>query len=700
MNNIAALKPDVENILNEKAEHITQGTSFLTNPQLSLICFGGKGGVGKTTSAAATALYLAKNNPQKHILLASIDPAHSLMDSLIDKDLFKNLMVWEIDAYTSFQQFMKRHSNTLKIIMERGTLLDNTDISALLSTSLPGIDELMGMIELVDLLENDTYDIIVLDTAPTGHTVKFLQMPHFIKKWTHLLDLMMEKHRYMSKLYMRHYQSDDTDAFIEAFSNGAKKVERVLRNKSCEFVPVMVPEALSVNETKRFLSVLRGHKIPVKDIIVNRINPFGDCSFCNGQYLLQKKYIDEIKRCFDGYNLLMMPLYKEEIHGRDFLLNFAEMMTETTLHHDAEAHPQNIFHTNEILHSAIPTTPPFTISANPPLEKEDSGSFPHERNRLPIPKAAIEFLMFGGKGGVGKTTIASASALSLSDVYPGKRVLLFSTDPAHSLSDCLGVVVGEDVLSLKNNLYVQEMDAEKEYEKLKCLYSEEIKDIMTAFVKGDAAINVVFEKEIMESFIDMTPPGIDEVMAITTIIDYMDKGKFDLFILDTAPTGHLIRFLEMPELVLGWLKFFFNLFLKYKNIFRMPKLSAFLVDLSKKVKKLLTLLRDNEKSLFIPIAIPTEMAYHETSDLVDALRKLKIPVSQMILNMAHPPSSNNVTVAECALCINRIAYERKIFDNFKHLFPVGTPHVIHKQEEEVRGIKALRHFGRELYEYH
>ncbi|HLE86122.1 MAG TPA: ArsA family ATPase, partial [Candidatus Brocadiaceae bacterium] len=284
--------------MKENIEHIAQGPSFLTNPQLSLICFGGKGGVGKTTSAAAAALYLAKNNPQKHILLASIDPAHSLMDSLKDNNLFKNLKVWEIDAYASFQQFMKRHSNTLKKIMERGTLLDNTDISAFLSTSLPGIDELMGMVELVDLLENDTYDTIVLDTAPTGHTVKFLQMPHFIKKWTQLLDLMMEKHRYMSKLYMRHYQSDDTDAFIEAFSNGAKKVEGVLRNKSCEFVPIMVPEALSVNETKRFLSVLRGHKIPVKDIIVNRINPFGDCSFCNGQYLLQKKYIDEIKRCF------------------------------------------------------------------------------------------------------------------------------------------------------------------------------------------------------------------------------------------------------------------------------------------------------------------------------------------------------------------------------------------------------------------
>ena len=250
-----------------KSNDIAQCPSFLTNPNLSLICFGGKGGVGKTTSAAATALYLAKNNPQKHILLASIDPAHSLMDSLIDKDLFKNLMVWEIDAYTSFQQFMKRHSNTLKIIMERGTFLDNTDISALFSTSLPGIDELMGMVELVDLLENDTYDTIVLDTAPTGHTVKFLQMPHLITKWTQLLDLMMEKHRYMSKLYRRSYQPDDTDAFIDAFSNGAKKVERVLRNKSCEFVPVMLPEALSIKETKAFLSTLNKYRIPVKTLL-------------------------------------------------------------------------------------------------------------------------------------------------------------------------------------------------------------------------------------------------------------------------------------------------------------------------------------------------------------------------------------------------------------------------------------------------
>ena len=705
MNTVKILKSEGRHILNEKCERTAQGPSFLTNPALSLICFGGKGGVGKTTSAAATALHLADKNPQKRILLASIDPAHSLMDSLNDTNTFKNLMVWEIDARASFQKFMERHRNTIKRIMERGTFLDNTDISALLSTSLPGIDELMGMVELVDLLENDTYDIIVLDTAPTGHTIKFLQMPHLIKKWTRLLDLMMEKHRYMSKLYARYYRADDTDAFIKAFSSGAERIERVLRNKSCEFVPVMLPEALCVKETRRFLSTLREYKIPVKNIIINRVYPVNNCSFCNGQYLLQKKHIDEIKRCFDGYNFLTVPLYTDEIHGRESLMILAQAMTDTIHqnHSMVSCKPVSFScrmgkSTNGEIGDSKP--PPFSVSplllfpaADETLNLQKKESTKH----LPIPKSTIEFLLFGGKGGVGKTTIASATAVLLSDLYPEKRILLFSTDPAHSLSDCLGVTIGSQGLSIKNNLYVWEMDAEEEYEKLKCLYSEEMKDLMTAFVKRDTAINVVFEKEIMESFIDLTPPGIDEVMAIATIIDYIDKGKFDLFILDTAPTGHLIRFLEMPELVLNWLKLFFNLFLKYKNILRMPKLSAFLVDLSKKIKKLLALLRDGENSLFIPIAIPTEMAYNETRDLVQSVRNLKIPTSQMILNMVHPHSQSNAIATECALCINKIAYERKIFDNFSHLSPEESVYIIHKQEEEVGGIKALEHFGRELY---
>lgn len=319
-----------------------------------------------------------------------------------------------------------------------------------------------------------------------------------------------------------------------------------------------------------------------------------------------------------------------------------------------------------------------------------------EINRFFIQWPAMKILLFGGKGGVGKTTLASATALTVSDLFPQKRILLFSADPAHSLSDCLDIVVGSCGLFLKTNLFVREMDAEKEYDTLKHLFSEEVREFADAFIKRDTGVQVVFEKEILEALIDMTPPGIDEVMALTTIIDYLEKENFDILILDTAPTGHLIRFLEMPELTLEWLKLFFNLFLKYKNVFHTPKLSTLLVDLSKKIKKLLTILRDEESSLFIPIAIPTEMAYEETRDLVEVLKKLKIPVNQLVLNMVHPVPQKNASANECALCMNRTVYEEKMLTVFTNLFPKESLCIIHRQVDEMIGINALQRLGRKI----
>ncbi len=316
---------------------------------------------------------------------------------------------------------------------------------------------------------------------------------------------------------------------------------------------------------------------------------------------------------------------------------------------------------------------------------------------IPVPKSATQFIMFSGKGGVGKTTIAGATALTLSDLYPEKRILLFSTDPAHSLSDCLDIDVDSKGQFIRQNLYVQEMDAEKEYYKLKGLYSDEIKDMLSAFTKKDRAVNIIFEKEIIVSLMDIMPPGIDEVMAVTRIIDHMDKGSFDIFVLDTAPTGHLIRFLEMPELAQKWLKFFFTLFLKYKNIFRIPKITAFFVELSKNIKKLLLLLRDHEKSLFIPIAVPTEMALEETNDLINAIQKLNIPHSPIVMNMVHPPSMLPETFIDCPLCLHRIAYEEKILRAYENKFPQRLFYIINKQEKEIIGINALQLFGKKLY---
>ena len=81
----------------------------------------------------------------------------------------------------------------------------------------------------------------------------------------------------------------------------------------------MLPGSLECQGNKAFLSTLEEYKIPVKTLSLMALTLLAIVSYCNGQYFLQKKYVDEIKRCFDGFNLLMMPLYEEEIHGRKFL---------------------------------------------------------------------------------------------------------------------------------------------------------------------------------------------------------------------------------------------------------------------------------------------------------------------------------------------------------------------------------------------
>src|ERR1051325_7822455 len=152
------------------------------------IFFGGKGGVGKTTAATATALFLLnKLKSNESILLFSTDPAHSLSDSLelkIGNRLVEvkqlrgaRLFAYEMDASLAFEKFREAPGKVLAEIAERGTLLDEEDINELLSLSLPGLDEVMSLFELSELDRQGTYAHIVVDTAPSGHTSRLLRLP-------------------------------------------------------------------------------------------------------------------------------------------------------------------------------------------------------------------------------------------------------------------------------------------------------------------------------------------------------------------------------------------------------------------------------------------------------------------------------------------------------------------------------------------
>jgi arsenite-transporting ATPase len=302
------------------------------------------------------------------------------------------------------------------------------------------------------------------------------------------------------------------------------------------------------------------------------------------------------------------------------------------------------------------------------------------------PPAAKSLLLFAGKGGVGKTTLACATSVRLAQDSSAGEVLLFSTDPAHSLADCLGAPVGPSPTRICPGLMALELDAEADFRALKRLYTEELQSFLRSLL-GET--DLAFDREAMEKIVDLSPPGLDEVMALTRVMELCDQNNYHTLVLDSAPTGHLIRLLEMPELVDCWLKAFFGLFLKYKQIFRLPKVSQRLVEISKALRRLRALLADPDQCALHGVAVLTDMAFAETKDLLAACQRMQVSAPLLFLNLATPPG-------DCRLCSAVRRRESVMKQKFREAFP-ATEQVVVYRRGDPRGLARLGQLGRLLY---
>ncbi len=189
---------------------------------------------------------------------------------------------------------------------------------------------------------------------------------------------------------------------------------------------------------------------------------------------------------------------------------------------------------------------------------------------------------------------------------------------------------------------------------------------------------------------DLSPPGLDEVMALTLAMGFLAEDRYQVFMLDSAPTGHLIRLLETPELIRKWLKMFFNLFLKYKRVFRLPGISEQMIRISKDLKHLRALLKDSDRAALYGVTILTEMAFQETLDLVDACRRMAINVPALFLNLATPDS-------ECPLCSALYRNEEQVREKFERTFPEKFQARVYYMGE-TRGMERIEALGEALYD--
>ena len=292
----------------------------------------------------------------------------------------------------------------------------------------------------------------------------------------------------------------------------------------------------------------------------------------------------------------------------------------------------------------------------------------------------LKLIIFGGKGGVGKTSCAIATALALSENF---KTLLISTDPAHSISDCLDQHIGYNVVKVngKANLSAIEVVAEEALSAFINEHQPALKKLL------DTSTNL--DNDDIEEMLTLSIPGIDEVMSFKTIIDFIEEGVYDKYVVDTAPTGHALRLISSPKMLDEWIKVAARMRWKYRYMitsfsgsYQQDEVDAFLLSLKKTVKRIENILRDNTKCEFVPVCIPESMAILETGRLLSDLSKSEIIARQIIVN--------NVMVSdEGDFCKKRklcqMPYIQEISETFCDLNKVEVPMFA----EEIKGLHAL-----------
>lgn len=316
-----------------------------------LLLFGGKGGVGKTTTSTASAIHLADCGLK--VLLVSSDPAHSTSDSLgveigtepTPVPGVEGLYGLEMDPESKLSNLLPKLGNMvdgmnsggglgglggLGMMLDPSAKQELDEIKSDVKTSdmiLPGLDEALAFDELLKHVEDPNWDVIVFDTAPTGHTLRFLSLPEIIEAWSgRLIRLMRVSGGIRSMLFGRK-ESEEMKQELERFRNRVLHVRRILSDPQLtSFTLVTIPEKMGVNETVRAYSSLIEYHLPVSACIVNRVTPQFDHPFLKNRREAELKRITELEEQLTSVEVSSMELLDQEVVGIDNLRLVAEKL--------------------------------------------------------------------------------------------------------------------------------------------------------------------------------------------------------------------------------------------------------------------------------------------------------------------------------------------------------------------------------------
>lgn len=563
-----------------------EGSSFAAH-RSSLISrrvllFGGKGGVGKTTVATAAALQFSRS---RKVILFTTDPASNLTDLFDKRRPTTNLSIESLHAEQLYSNFLNENLANLLELGDRGTYLDKEELRRFFELSLPGVDEVMAWMRIGELAETNPSAIVIVDTAPTGHTLRMLGAGEHFRQFGAALESMQAKHHDIVRQLTRRAARDALDDYIEDFEARAQRRRELLTDPArAAFIPVLLSEPWVVEQTKQLIAAM---EIDVPFAVLNRAVVDPDC---------------------DRDRMLM----KQDAEARKALapLEVVDAARACVPLDDARTIARWIDGKLPVPGSRLPG--------------HSRRAKPATGNRQPVTVRRLTFL--AGKGGVGKTTCAASIALQMAKT---KRVTALSVDPAHTLRE---VFAGQRP---PKNLAVEIIDTREKWRRFRDSLGEEIERAVGALApKG---MRIAHDSEAMRKLVEIAPPGADELFAITRLADLIADPAQESIVIDTAPTGHFLRLIDLPRSAGEWVKEFMRVLLRYRELIPPGSLGEELIRASRALHSVEGMLRSNDCGVLV-VTRPERVVVAETKRLIDAVKEHGMTVSGVIANYVTPPS--------------------------------------------------------------
>ena len=509
--------------------------------------FTGKGGVGKTSTACASAISLADEGNE--VLLISTDPASNLQDvfetELDNKGVriegVAGLTVANLDPIEAANEYKESVVGPYRGKLPK-SVIENMEeqLSGSCTVEIAAFNEFSKFITDYDL--KDKYDYIIFDTAPTGHTLRMLQLP---SAWTSFIS---ESTHGASCLGQLSGLEDEKETYKYA-------VDTLADGELTSLVLVARPEETPLLEANRASYELAELGINNQILIINGLLSAHDDEVSEAFYKKQKESLDKMPEAIKDLKTFFIPLRGYNLNSIE---NLRSLLTEDK-----------------------------DYTSDQDLNIDESNRLKDIIDDLYKNEKKVIFTM--GKGGVGKTTMASAIAKGL--VAKGEKVHLTTTDPANHLT---GMIEEDDLLTISH------IDEEEELRK----YQEEVLENARKTMSED---DLEYIKE------DLRSPCTQEIAVFRAFADVVDKADDEIVVIDTAPTGHTLLLLDSTES--------YNTEIE-KNQGNVPE----------SAKKLLPRLKNSDETEVLIVTLAEPTPFYESQRLEEDLKRAGIYSKWWIIN--------------------------------------------------------------------